>query len=296
VSGSDKWETAHFEHLPDWMRDNEHLRLGHRPHLPSVAACLGSVFRIHTETGNIWTHLLGFVAFAVATVVFYVRPLCATCRLLDMPLSEKLIFLCFFVGALACLACSTIFHTLSCHSQQLASVLSRMDYAGIALLTIGSTIPWVFYGFYCQFYAMLTYIVSISVLGVLTIVMTLWDKFHLPDFRTFRAVVFVSLGAFAAIPFVHYILRNGIRESFSDAPVVLTLLMFALYGTGAFLYAARIPERFVPGKCDIWFQSHQLFHLLVVAAAFVHFKGISEMALRLHRDAECYKHVQGYVY
>ena len=37
--------------------------------------------------------------------------------------------------------------------------------------------------------------------------------------------------------------------------------------------------RWLPGKCDIWFQSHQIFHLLVVAAAFVHYNGISEMAL-----------------
>ena len=57
--------------------------------------------------------------------------------------------------------------------------------------------------------------------------------------------------------------------------------MGALYITGAGLYAARIPERFLPGKCDIWFQSHQIFHLLVsllkevqsFTYLFVHFKG-----------------------
>lgn len=36
------------------------------------------------------------------------------------------------------------------------------------------------------------------------------------------------------------------------------LIMGALYLTGALLYATRIPERFLPGKCDIWFQSHQV--------------------------------------
>ena len=60
--------------------------------------------------------------------------------------------------------------------------------------------------------------------------------------------------------------------------------MGGLYLTGAFLYAARIPERWLPGKCDIWFQSHQLFHVLVVAAAFVHYHGISEMAMRRLKD------------
>lgn len=35
----------------------------------------------------------------------------------------------------------------------------------------------------------------------------------------------------------------------------------------------------MPGKCDIWFQSHQIFHVLVLVAAFVHYHGISEMAM-----------------
>ena len=48
---------------------------------------------------------------------------------------------------------------------------------------------------------------------------------------------------------------------------------------GAGLYACRVPERFLPGKCDFWFQSHQIFHILVIAAAFVHFHGIQNMAL-----------------
>ena len=40
------------------------------------------------------------------------------------------------------------------------------------------------------------------------------------------------------------------------------------------IYLARIPERLAPGVFDIWFQSHQLFHVFVVAAACVHYYGI----------------------
>ncbi len=72
----------------------------------------------------------------------------------------------------------------------------------------------------------------------------------------------------------------GFKQAMSEASLHYTLIMAALYLTGALLYATRIPERFLPGKCDIWFQSHQIFHLLVVAAAFVHYHGISEMALQ----------------
>ena len=74
------WKACHFDKLPAWMRDNEYLHFGHRPELRSFATCFRSIFRIHTETGNIWTHLIGFLAMVVLTIVFYVKPLCDNCH------------------------------------------------------------------------------------------------------------------------------------------------------------------------------------------------------------------------
>ena len=56
--------TRHFQHLsfgglPDWMKDNEYLTVGHRPELHSYRECFKSIFGMHSETGNIWTHLIG---------------------------------------------------------------------------------------------------------------------------------------------------------------------------------------------------------------------------------------------
>lgn len=53
------WNVCHFHHLPKWLQDNDFLKTGHRPPLNSFKACFSSIFRVHTETGNIWTHLLG---------------------------------------------------------------------------------------------------------------------------------------------------------------------------------------------------------------------------------------------
>ena len=39
----------------------------------SMSECFKSIFRIHTETGNIWTHLLGQVAFIGLAVYFMTR-------------------------------------------------------------------------------------------------------------------------------------------------------------------------------------------------------------------------------
>ena len=83
-----------------------------------------------------------------------------------------------------CLLCSTLFHTMSCHSEFVSNVFSRLDYAGIALLICGSSITWLYFGFYCEFYHRLTYMIAIAVLGLLTIVLTLMDKFNLPVSKT----------------------------------------------------------------------------------------------------------------
>lgn len=37
---------------------------------------------------------------------------------------------------------------------------------------------------------------------------------------------------------------------------------------------ARIPERFRPGMFDIWGNSHQIFHVLVLVAAAAHLVGL----------------------
>jgi adiponectin receptor len=49
------------------------------------------------------------------------------------------------------------------------------------------------------------------------------------------------------------------------------------------MFAFRFPEAWFPGRCDIWFHSHQWMHICVVAAAFIHWMGLVELLkIRLH--------------
>lgn len=45
--------------LPAYLDDNEYLIDCHRPELRSATRCIQSIFVLHTETINIWTHLAG---------------------------------------------------------------------------------------------------------------------------------------------------------------------------------------------------------------------------------------------
>lgn len=54
-------------------------------------------------------------------------------------------------------------------------------------------------------------------------------------------------------------------------------MLCMLLQTGATLYACRFPERMFPGKFDLAFSSHQLFHVCVVVAAAIHYKAIFQL-------------------
>jgi adiponectin receptor len=131
------------------------------------------------------------------------------------------------------------------------------------------------------------YLTVTTVLGSCAITVSLWDKFGQPKYRALRAGVFMGFGLSGVIPAMHYLYSEGWLKAASEAAMGSLILMAVLYISGALLYAWRVPERFFPGKCDIWFHSHQLFHVLVIAAAFVHYHGISEMAMHRLTTGDC---------
>uniref|UniRef100_A0ABK0LNX4 Adiponectin receptor 2 n=1 Tax=Rattus norvegicus TaxID=10116 RepID=A0ABK0LNX4_RAT len=243
-----RWRVIPHDVLPDWLKDNDFLLHGHRPPMPSFRACFKSIFRIHTETGNIWTHLLGCVFFLCLGIFYMFRPNISFVA----PLQEKVVFGLFFLGAILCLSFSWLFHTVYCHSEGVSRLFSKLDYSGIALLIMGSFVPWLYYSFYCNPQPCFIYLIVICVLGIAAIIVSQWDMFATPQYRGVRAGVFVGLGLSGIIPTLHYVISEGFLKAATIGQIGWLMLMASLYITGAALYAARIPERFFPGKCDIW--------------------------------------------
>jgi adiponectin receptor len=89
-------------------------------------------------------------------------------------------------------------------------------------------------------------------MGIACIIFSLWDRFGRPEFRVFRASIFIALGGCGLIPTVHYFISFGSHKAFNVGAMGWFLLTAFLYLIGAVLYASRIPERFFPGKFDIW--------------------------------------------
>ncbi|NXG68294.1 PAQR1 protein, partial [Baryphthengus martii] len=257
-----RWRVIPYDVLPDWLKDNDYLLHGHRPPMPSFRACFKSIFRIHTETGNIWTHLLGFVLFLCLGILTMLRP-----NMYFMaPLQEKVVFGMFFLGAVLCLSFSWLFHTVYCHSEKVSRTFSN-EHRGSALPLTGT--------WSCD---SLLFIQSQAGLGGKGPVKLIWSNpLQGAGTSATRAGVFLGLGLSGVVPTMHFTIAEGFVKATTVGQMGWFFLMAVMYITGAGLYAARIPERFFPGKFDIWFQSHQIFHVLVVAAAFVHFYGVSNL-------------------
>lgn len=268
-----RWHLVPHSKLPGWLQDNDFLVNWHRPSVPSFGYCFSSIFRWHTETGNIWTHLIGGLIFIGLTCYYLLLP---NMRFVA-PFEEKCVFALFFISAILCLFFSTLFHTLGCHSSKILHIFGKLDYSGIALLTMGSFVPWVYYTFYCETQSKIVYMVTISVLGVTAIVLSQWERFAKPEYRTMRAGVFLSLGLSGVIPMLHTIIKNGTKVSFGEGQIHWLILMALLYIFGAVFYATRFPECVWPGRFDLVFQSHQIFHIFVVVAALIHMYGISNL-------------------
>ncbi|XP_020213614.2 heptahelical transmembrane protein 4 isoform X1 [Cajanus cajan] len=180
-------------------------------------------------------------------------------------------FYAFLGGAMFCLLASSTCHLLACHSQRLSYIMLRIDYAGIAALIATSFYPPVYYSFMCNPFFCFLYLGFITLMGIATIIFSLLPFFQKSEFRKYRASLFFLMGFSGVAPIIHkLILHKNQPEALQTTGY--EILMGVLYALGAIIYVTRIPERWMPGKFDIAGHSHQLFHVLVVAGAYTHYR------------------------
>jgi len=64
---------AHFDELPAWLQDNQFIKTGHRNANLTKRALVKSLFTVHNETLNIWTHLICFILLLFLMLYTYVK-------------------------------------------------------------------------------------------------------------------------------------------------------------------------------------------------------------------------------
>ena len=258
-----------YDVLPEPWRVNPHIISGYRFSETKVE-CISSCFTtLSNETVNIWSHAIGLVI--MLTIAFYFYP--SSAAFSEATGFDIFIAGCFFFAACKCLVCSTMWHTMcSISNQSLMESFACVDYTGISLLVAASIMTTEYTAFYCEPWSRYIYISITFFFGSIGTLLAWNPTFNRPDFAWVRVAFYVSLAMTGFIPVIQLTLQRGWTEtSFFYAPIVKSIL---IYLTGALLYAAKLPERLLPGWFDYAGQSHNIWHLAVLGGILYHYEAM----------------------
>jgi adiponectin receptor len=198
-----------YDELPDWQKDNHFIISGYVRETLSFKKTFASLGYIHNETVNIYSHLVPSLVVLAALMTFAVEEL-----LPEYPTTswrDRAAMLCFCTGLILCLGMSGTFHTLKSHSESVAAFGNKLDYLGIVVLIATSMFSLIYYGMidHPKFQEMFWAITGL--LGTICTIVALFDKFRRPEWRAFRASMFVAYGLSGVLPVVVGCFIYGVR-------------------------------------------------------------------------------------
>jgi len=185
----------------------------------------------------------------------------------------------FLISGCICFLGSTLFHTFGCQSQKAFYFFLKVDYSGIAVLIAGSMVPFICYIFHELTHWKYIYLSLIAVVSLAVIFVSFSERFSAEEYQPYRAALFTLMSCFFIVPFGHMLLVYGNVDASTFGKFLLSALLYVM---GVTSYLLRFPERLFPGKFDIWLHSHQVFHVFIVAAAFVWYSFITNLWQGMH--------------
>lgn len=268
-----------FRELPAHLQDNDCILHHYRAYY-TVKECLKSVFDIHNETVNIWSHFLGSLFYAVLLfMTYYNLPAGAAA-------GDYVIMTVFLAAAAKCLLCSSIFHTLSPHKRHAYHLrFLYLDYCGISTLICGSFATYLHYGFYNKPFWQCFYYAVVALLELGGMLLPLFDFFSRVQFRVWRTLIYIGMGVVLFVLCCHAMWDVGIAKfvgMIGPANIAGELL---IYLAGAFIYLVRYPERLIPGRVDLLCHSHQIWHVCILVASFFHYRGTNSIMFQRLNEA-----------
>jgi len=228
-------------------------------------ACLRSVFQIHNETVNIWTHLLGFA--------FFLWLLFDNCFRHQNHLRDKLDLVATCLQLLSyqvCMVNSAAFHTFLCHSKEAKATWHSADHCGILIAFLGTYIRIIITTLRCFPDERLAHLTIVFLLFGTVIAIKYRPGGH-GDAKV-PLSLFYALALYVIAPFAHWVhLSHGAHQYYVTTSMVLWMWSpYLVASVGLGFYLSRWPERLVggcwTGCVDIYGHSHQIWHVLIFSA------------------------------
>jgi adiponectin receptor len=250
--------------LPVPWQYNAHVIHGYR-FTESLTHCVRSVFHLHNETFNIWSHLLG--------CVFLVRKLLSEGSLVQRGADSgagfvgfAAIYYAYIAAAILCTACSVSWHTMRCiasHSHM--SCFSSLDLMGVTTMAVASVLVTQFVAFADAPFWRHSYMGATAMLGAAALTACWLPIMRRPENSWARVLVWCGLVAQGLVlPVAHLLWSKGAQRTTEIyGPLVPS------YGPilfGAIVYASQFPECYWPGRFDYLGGSHNILHVVALWA------------------------------
>ncbi|KAI9665925.1 MAG: hypothetical protein M1821_003860 [Bathelium mastoideum] len=235
---------------PAWMRQDPLIVRSYRKQQDSFRGCFSSLWYVHNETINIWSHLCTGLCFLVMSVWAAFPALHGGYAFAASDVRALQIYL---VGATLCCMFSAFYHCVSCHSQRVARRCLKLDYLGITFNITTTCISATYFGLYDQPFLANVYMTVIAACGVAAFWAVLDPNADGPLAARLRATIFIALGTSGFAPIAHGALSGTISLQGFSLEYIAAESAFYLLGTA--IYVARIPEKYWSGIFDVWVSS-----------------------------------------
>ncbi|CAM1506544.1 Fc.00g061850.m01.CDS01 [Cosmosporella sp. VM-42] len=260
-----------IQEIPEWYGENPYIHSGYRAVSSAIRPCFESWLYLHNQTVNIFTHLVPGIIALLLNLAFL---LVFAQWYPDATVADRAVFHVYLTACSLCFGASATYHTLLCHSHEVADLWVRLDYVSISVLILASFVPGLYMGFYCEPGLLRGYLAMILSMGLINAYLSLHDRYGAKDWLTSRLLPFLGLGFSALIPILHAALIFPYDQLQKQAGLNYYYIEGVLMVIGVVFLATKFPERWLPGMFDYWGASHQIFHCFVVFGAISHFIGI----------------------
>ncbi|XP_001633537.2 membrane progestin receptor gamma-B [Nematostella vectensis] len=242
----------------------------------SLRQCLVTAFSLHNETINIWSHLIAFIAFAV---YFYYKFQALGVGFTFGPTGYPL--MCFAFGICLVFISSAGAHLFCCLSEECRHICFYLDYAAISVFTLTAAQAFYFYSrpsgkTLFIFDSPHLYLGISAFLSVVNVALSCLSRHYLRDFRfLLRAGPNLIKILYDTWPFVARINHCTMATDCNAIAVTLFYRHWLCYGISGITYAAKIPERWMPGVFDFFGHSHHFLHIVTIFGNYYAFLAVS---------------------
>ena len=252
-----------YEEIPDYRKNNIYIKTGYHPTTSTWCEQFHLLYTLHSETINIWSHMVGIFLF------------CG--YLLDSLFNDDdkyyWIALLFDLGALIMFATSTAFHWLHICSENSSNKHLFLDFCGIGGHIYVNHVSWLYHGLFPDD---LLFYVCVFIQSII-FAMAIISSYRAVYSYVYRSVEWEAneqircglclaplLGVYFTM--VYQYLLVGSSPLITSECWISHLIMVITYVSGFTIYVIKCPEALWPGKFDLYFNSHQIMHVMILLA------------------------------